>query len=469
MHDLNISLSVISKHKMGKLYKLPPEINNIKHLSHDSRKITADCWFICLKGNHSDGHAYIQAVLEQGVQYIIYEPLSTHLRPAGIQVADTNLFLAQLASWWRKHMQTKVIAVTGSNGKTSTKELLYFLLSKIFFTHKRSITKSPASFNNHFGLPFTLLNITQQTAFAVVEMGTNHPGEIRNLSKWSMPDYALITSIQKVHIGHFKDIEAIADEKSDILYGMKEVGHLVYPENIAFRSLIIKKAKQKNINVNEISENKLEISNVVYQEGGTFFEYNYKQYFLPLQGKHQFKNFVLVVGFLELLQKEKKISQDNILGALSELHTFKNASGRMEMFTKEKITICNDSYNANPSSFRAAIISLSEKFPRDQLMGAFGYMAELGSHEIEEHKILAKLAAEHLKVVSFFSTTTKLNEAFRAEWLQTRTDDEIFIDMNEDNNFSESADFLQKFIKKGDCILIKGSRLAQMEKILKKL
>ncbi len=467
MENLNIPLSVISKHKMGKLYKISSEVNSIKELSHDSRKIRSNCWFICLKGDNSDGHAYIQAVLEQGIRHIVYEPLRTNLRPSGIQVADTNLFLANIASWWREQMKAKVILITGSNGKTSTKELLYFLLSKIFSDQQNLVTKSLKSFNNHFGLSFTLLDITPETAFSVVEAGTNHPGEIRNLSEWAIPDYGLITSIQKGHIGYFKNIEAIADEKSDILYKMKVGGHIVYPEDIAFRNVITEKAKQRGVQIHEISESTLGIHNIVRGKEGTSFKYKHKQYFLPLQGEHQFKNFILVAGFLEVLQEKEKISQNNIFNALSELHIFKNAPGRMEIFEKKQIKICNDSYNANPSSFEAAIVSLSEQFSQNRLAGAFGYMAELGSHEAEEHKTLAKLATKHLKVVFFFSKKNKLNEVFRYEWLKTRSDGDIFVGINEESDFRKGANFLKKFTNKGDCILIKGSRSVQMEKILK--
>ncbi len=471
MKNLCIPLSIILKYNLGIPYKISPENKNINIIFHDSRKIIKDAWFICLKGNKSDGHKYIRHVLNEGVKYIIYEPSKTRLCPAGIQVLNTNLFLIKIASWWRSQMMAKIILITGSNGKTSTKELLHFILSKIFLnlSEKKIIIKNLKSFNNHFGLPFTLLEITPHTIFSVVEAGSNHPGEIKNLSQWASPNYSLITSIQKGHIGHFKNEEEIAHEKSDILCGMVEGSHLIYPNDILFKNLIIAKAKKKNINFHEISLEKIKITNIISKIGGTSFNYRSKQYFLPLLGEHQFKNLILVIGFLELLCKEKRISQANIHSALRHLHLFKNLSGRMEIYQKNKITICNDSYNANPSSFEAAILSLSKEFSKNKLLGAFGYMAELGSYEKSEHQNLARLAAKHFKAITFFSNTKIINEIFRNEWLRERSSNEIFVSSNDKEQLKKGLTFLKTLIKKGDCILIKGSRSTQMERIFEYL
>ena len=468
MKDVCIPLSVVKDQNWGILYKVSSE-KSMTNLFHDSRRIIQNEWFICLRGDDSNGHEYIQQVLDQGVKYIIYELSQTSLRPAGIQVSDTNLFLTNIASWWRKQMKSKIILITGSNGKTSTKELIYFLLSKAIsgLGKEKSIIKSPKSFNNHFGVPFTLLQITPNTIFSVIEAGTNHPGEIQGLSKCASPDYGIITSIQKSHIGHFEGAREIAHEKSDILCGINNKGNLLYLADIAFRDLIVNKAEQKGLDFREISINRLGITDVIYKYEGTSFQYKDQSYFFPLLGRHQFKNLVLAIGLLEILEKEKKISQDEISFALSELHHFNNAPGRMEIQKKNGIVICDDSYNANPSSFEAAITSLAQEFSKGRLLGAFGEMTELGSHSEKEHATLARLATKHLKAVAFFSKNKKINKIFRNEWLETRIDREIFVSTNENNALEQGAYFLWQTSPKGGCILVKASRSEKIERIIR--
>ena len=473
MKDICIPVSEVLKNCEAS----PHEISSggeIQNLFHDSRKMTArefneGDWFICLKGDRLNGHDYIQDVLDRGVRHLIYEPSQTNLRPAGLQVPDTNHFLARVARLWREKMTAKVAAVTGSNGKTSTKELLYFLLSHILDKNPtgRRVVKNEGSLNNHFGLPFTLLNIKKDSPFAIVELGTNHPGEIKELSEWASPDYGFITSIQKGHIGHFKDQQEIAEEKADITFGMKPKSHLFYHANSVFSSVIENKAQKKEVNLHQVSQMKSNIDRIDLKKNGTFFSYKGEPYFLPLLGEHQFRNLTLAISFLELLAQEKRIRSDEIHSALAQLRFFKNVSGRMELIQKKKITICNDSYNANPSSFEASIMSLSHEFRRNRLVGAFGHMGELGSHEIAEHRVLAELAAKHLKALAFFSPSLPVGEAFEEEWMFHRSKDEILIGIPQGADFQQGVAFLRSHLKEGDCLLIKGSRSTRMERLLR--
>ena len=470
MYELDIPISSLLPKVEDKACQIEADKESIRKLIHDSRKLEVvrsddKIWFICLTGKTKDGHEFVDELIQKGVHRFIYEKNKIRKPIPGLQVEDTNFFLAELASFWRRHCKPIVIAITGSNGKTSTKELLYFILRHIF--EPGCILKSKASFNNHFGVPFTLLEMNADTRYVVLELGSNYPGEIRFLSQTSAPNYGLITSIGLGHIGHFNTPIDIAEEKSDILAGMPLNSNLFFPENMNFSENISEKASQKEIHVNFSSLKRLGIQ--ILEEGiqGTKFSYGGENFILPAPGEHQMSNLCLILTFLERLEAEKLIDSSKILDALTQLKSFRGLKDRMNVISYRHFRICNDSYNANPSSFTVSIKTLAKNFSMEALLGVFGYMAELGDFELEEHKKLAGLTSNYFKAVVFLSPNRNVAQAFRDGWLEEkRKPEELFLSGIDEKDLAEAARFLHPFLSSESCVLIKGSRSAQTERIL---
>ncbi|MES0488456.1 MAG: UDP-N-acetylmuramoyl-tripeptide--D-alanyl-D-alanine ligase, partial [Leptospirales bacterium] len=291
-------------------------------LNHDSRNIERGQWFICLRGEAGDGHEYIVMAVEKGACGIIYESgndvsfLDPHVKT--IEVKDTTHFLGTLARRWRDLMNPVIIAITGSNGKTSTKEMVAFLLGHAY---PGKVFYSRGNWNNHFGLPFSLLNLRTEHEYAVIEVGTNHPGEIEYLAKIARPDYSIVTSVASGHIGNFGSVENISEEKSSIVEGM-DGGFLSMPETIAGRETFETKAAKHNVEVifSDQQLNKIPSGGV-----DTHFQYHDQEYILPLPGAHQFENFKLAVSILVKVG----LTQEVLMDAFSDLKTLSNVPGRL--------------------------------------------------------------------------------------------------------------------------------------------
>ena len=470
MYSLDIPISSLSE-LQARTCQIEKSKESIKKLLHDSRRIKTlnrpddQTWFICLKGEMNDGHEFVEELLQEGIERFIYEKDKTKKPVPGLQVNDTNLFFAQLASFWRYRLDPLVIAITGSNGKSGTKELLHFILSHIF--DPKNILKSKASFNNHFGVPFTLFEISQNTRYAILELGSSHPGEIKFLSEISAPNYGIITSIGLSHIGYFNSQENIAKEKSDILRGMPLDSNLFFPDDMDFSEYVYRKAYQRGITATMVSTKELGIKILEEDVKGTSFSYRGEYFKLPVPGKHQVRNLSLILALLEKFKEERKISSSEILAGLSYLEDFKGLESRMKMISHQPFQICNDSYNANPSSFKNSIEVLAKDFSPENLVGVFGYMAELGSFELDEHKKLSQLATKYFKAIVFLSPSQAINDAFQEIWLEEKREPkELFVSGTEEKDFKEGASFLHHFLTPESCVLIKGSRSAQTERIL---
>ena len=470
MYDLNIPISSLSEFFVD-TYQIKRNKETIQKLFHDSKRLKntnnldKNFWFICLKGEKHDGHKFVEELILKGVNRFIYEKARLKRPVPGLQVNDTNVFLAKLASLWRSQNNPLVVGITGSNGKTSTKELLFFILSNIF--DPRHVLKSKASYNNYFGVPFTMLEINQDTKYAILELGSNHPGEIKLLSKMSNPDHGLITSIGLSHIGYFHSKKNIAREKSDIIMGMSAGSDLFFPADMDFAGYVYKKARHRGIIPGMVSLEKLGIQISKSGLKGTSFSYKGKHFELPLLGEHQIKNLGLIIAFLEKLKEENKLLSSEITRALSSLQDFQGLNDRTKILPYSSFQICNDSYNANPSSFKNSIEILTKNFLFKNLFGAFGYMAELGSFELKEHKELARLAAKYFKAVAFFSPGKEVNMTFQDTWVkEKREPKELFVSGIQEKDVQRGALFLYRFLTPDSCLLIKGSRSIQIERIL---
>lgn len=450
----------------------------LRSLCVDSRKIQKGDWFICLKGENFDGHDFIDAAIASGAAGIIYEKGEVH--HPGIKVCDTTIFLGKIAALHRKIINPVVIAVTGSNGKTSVKELLSFLLEQ---TAPGQVCSSTGNFNNQFGVPYTLLSLEARHKFIVVEIGTNHPGEIAPLSVLAAPDYAIITSVSPGHIGNFGSLKSIIKEKSDIVSGMKPGAVLVVNADLSKDPTVQNKVAGRGISLVTPDDS---ISLVDHSDNGIEFSLEKEIYRYPVCGLHQFQNLRLACALLNELAKNSRAHIDtaSLKNALAQLKNYRPIKGRLQKISTAMYNVWDDTYNANPASFAEAIKFIAQITDGSPTFGAFGMMGELGDFTIEAHEELGRLTVEYGFTSVFFSADDeKIRNAFlrgrrsasqassqasvASQQLPPDEAPETMVAANTDQDIQYGFKYLLSKMKQGDHLLVKGSRSTRMERILK--
>ena len=465
MRNLNIAIDDLFKDDLNKMtLSGVPAGSIIQSLCVDSRKVQKGDWFLCLRGESFDGHDFIEMALSSGAVGIIYDRADLHCK--GIKVPDTTRFLGILGKHWRKKVNPIVIAVTGSNGKTSVKELLSFLLDKIA---PGKICQSSGNFNNQFGVPYTLLSLSPHHKYLVIEIGTNHPGEIAPLSDFALPDYAVITSVSPGHIGNFGSLESIVAEKSEVISGMKPNGILFVNSNLAQNPLVQSRAARQHIQIKSPDD-----SLVLSRSGDDGMELilNQETFHFPVCGHHQFQNLLLVYTLIKEIFPEGELLKN----ALRQLKGYRPIKGRLQKIKNDSYNVWDDTYNANPASFEEAVKFVSQFTPMSQVFGAFGMMGELGDFSEEAHEKLGEFTAESGFTSVFFSAPDeKIRKAFLKGWQKSSRNlskdpsagATIQWAGNSDEDIYSGYNYLLNQMRKGDHLLVKGSRSAKMERILK--
>lgn len=351
-----------------------------KYLKHpqictDTRNILPDCIFICLKGERFDGNQFAMQALDKGAAYVVTEDISLSNHPNCIVVDDCLKTLQDLAKYHREHLTIPIIGVTGTNGKTTTKELIAEVLSS-----KYKITYTQGNLNNHIGVPLTLLSIKPEDQLAVVEMGANHPGEIEFLCNIALPTFGVITNIGKAHIEGFGSVEEI-----------------IHTKKALYRAVIKNKGTLfVNINDNTL-RNGLTYDNVVfYAEGGEdnivnmspYLQINVAGHIIDthLTGSYNIYNFLAAAA----IGKHFDVGDEYIAQALS---CYMPTNHRSQINTIGSNTIISDYYNANPTSMEAAIRNLA-KLTHPHKHAILGDMRELGAISREEHQHIIALCDE---------------------------------------------------------------------------
>ena len=460
----------------------------ITGFSIDSRTLKAGEFFICLKGEKNDGHDYIKEAQAAGAGALLIEEsyLKSEIKlPSNITIfskKNTLKALQELAAFHRQRLEGVIIAITGSNGKTSSKEMLAGLLGTLL--GKEVIYATSGNLNNHIGLPLSLLRAKAQDSYVILEMGMNHAGEICFLSKLAKPHHAIITSIANAHREFFKDTEAIAQAKLEILEGMPDPlqSHLVYHALSPGTDLARKTAQAKGIQAHFFAlcssicngayeegygpkiENILEKSGYgdklqTTWEGIKFFwegqEIHCKNFFNPASASNLLACLCLL-SHLGFQPKElSEAAQDLGLESKQRFERIcKERSGR-----KAQLLI-DDSYNANPESFIAAIDALRQLLPNASLALCMGEMAELGEEAEEGHRKVADRAAragyDLLALVE-----GNFSEIIRQSYLNGQQDGKLV----QAPSSLELAKLLESSVELAnfDGILIKGSRAARMD------
>ncbi|MFH2137001.1 MAG: UDP-N-acetylmuramoyl-tripeptide--D-alanyl-D-alanine ligase [Candidatus Omnitrophota bacterium] len=455
-----ISIKEIIQAADGILIVGKPE-DIIKRISIDSRTLCEQDLFIAIKGDNFDGHDFISAALDKKAAGIIvsarwFRDNQNKLEKAEqtvIRVEDTTIALGKIAGFYRKKFNIPVIAVTGSNGKTTTKEMIFTVLSA-----KYKVLKSQSSFNNHIGVPLTLLQLTPEHQVAILEIGMNHKGEIRTLSGIVSPNIAVITNAAEAHMGFFNSVSEIAQAKCELLEKSDLLEKAII--NADSKELWETASKYRNniIGIGTKDNLKYWASNIKTVDNGVEFKLNNKYSVkLKILGEHNVGNALAAIAVADQLGIDMAVIID-------QLACFESASLRMQLIDIGNISVIADCYNANPQSMSAALKTIHGIKSRRRKIVVVGDMLELGKFSEQHHRRIGELVAEY-KVDLFISVGKEA--AFAAQGALAAG-----MDKNSVFNCSTSEDvynILSKQMKDKDLILFKGSRGMRLEKIISRL
>ncbi len=434
----------------------PDLFKSINNVSIDSRTIKKNSLFIAIKGEKLDGHNYIDKAVANGASAIlINEKNLRHLKDFDltiVTVKDTTIALGDIAKVWRRKLKTKIIGITGSAGKTTTKEILAVLLSSKF-----KVNKTKANYNNHIGVPLTLLSTYEKHDVLVAELGTNHFGEIPYTAEIAKPDFALITNIGDSHLEYFYDRKGVLKEKSALL---KETitnrGKIFINNDDTLLKNFGKSAKNKiTYAINEKADYKCSINN--YDKfGKPEIEIKSRQNSikikLPLSGEKNVANYIAAFA----IASELGVSKQQILKATNKIKSFDK---RLEIKNYKKFTIINDTYNANPDSMKSSLNLLTQIENRKRKIAILGDMFELGKGSKLKHIELAEIINE-LKIDEVYSIGSMMKH------LNKKLNGKIKVH----NHFSDRTvlkNLLSKIDLKNSLVLVKGSRGMKMEEFAK--
>ena len=344
----------------------------------DSRTVSSNCFFIALKGVNFNGNQFAASALLQGAKYAVVDEEGYYKGENYILVKDCLSTLQELASYHRKQLKIPFIAITGSNGKTTTKELIKSILSR-----KYKVLATKGNLNNHIGVPLTLLSITSDTEIAVIEMGANHMGEIALLCEFAQPDFGLITNIGRAHLGEFGSFENIVKAKTEMYSFIERTKGKIFINSI--NDLLMSYA----LNIEKITYGNREsdfcFCKISGNEPHANVEYENELIRSNLIGKYNFENIHAAICIGKYFKIDKKLIKEAI-------ETYVPSNNRSQTIQSKRNIILLDAYNANPSSMHAAIENFYEMAGENKWL-ILGDMYELGKYEIEEHKNILQLIA----------------------------------------------------------------------------
>ncbi|WP_087973010.1 UDP-N-acetylmuramoyl-tripeptide--D-alanyl-D-alanine ligase [Oceanobacillus rekensis] len=427
----------------------------IKSVTTDSRSVGNHSLFIPIIGEHFDGHHFAEKAIENGAIAVLWDKskqLPNTISPDFpiFFVDDTLIALQEMAAQYRKEINPIVIGITGSNGKTTTKDLTAAVMKTSYRTH---YTKG--NFNNHIGLPLTVLSMDRNTEVLILEMGMSNFGEIDVLTQIARPDYAMITNIGESHIEFLGSRQGIVKAKLEIVNGLKENGVLIIDGDEPLLHDI--EIKQKVIKNGFFKTNAHIVSNVSITPTGT--EFNLSDgltYEVPLLGRHHAKNasFALTVGNLLNIAPEKSnqaFKKLELTGMRFELIKGKNG-----------VSIINDAYNASPTSMKASIDVVKQMAGFKQKVLVLGDILELGNHSEALHREIAETVEPPITALFTYGEQAKLiSDEVKGKG-----------DITECIHFTskeELVNALHTYISKDSLILFKASRGLRFETIIEDL
>ncbi len=423
-------------------------------ITTDSRKVAKDNLFIPLIGEKFDGHDYIEQCFEAGASICLTQKEIPEIKNCcAVMVKDTSKALRDIAAWHRNKFDIPVVGITGSVGKTSTKDMVACVLAKMY-----EVLKTQGNFNNEIGLPLTLLNLEPGHEVAVIEMGMSGFGEISRLTAVAQPKVAVITNIGVSHIEKLGSQQGILKAKLEILEGLKPDGLVVLNGDdpllreqkgkLDFRTVFYGMDKAADYCAESYDS---------LGEEGTLFSvtinnslYKVK---VPVPGVHNVYNALAAIA----VGIEMKIPVEIIIDGIAE---YSPGNMRQNIISHKGMKIINDAYNASPQSMQAAINVLEELSAKSRGIAVLGDMLEMGAMSGELHYSVGEFIKQ--KKISYLITVGKESKNI-SEAVADSENNSIKL-YHFDNNY-DALNFLQSTVKQGDYILIKGSRGMKMEQI----
>ncbi|MFH0917844.1 MAG: UDP-N-acetylmuramoyl-tripeptide--D-alanyl-D-alanine ligase [Candidatus Omnitrophota bacterium] len=429
--------------------------NKVTGICTDSRSLKPQEAFLALRGNNFDGHDFVACALKLKTKCLIVQnvpQVSVPETTALIKVKDTKLALGDLARFQRNKFNLPVIAVTGSNGKTTTKEMIAWVLSA-----NARVLKNEGTKNNQIGLPQTLIQLTKKDSFAVVEIGTNHFGEVDYLAKIARPNIGVITNIGPSHLEFLKDLKGVAKEKTALLKSLAwpAIG-LLNADDQAFKGLIKAQARVQRIFSYGLDEKSdFRASAIKLKNGKLEFRVNSK-----------FNFRISSLGGYNIYNALPAIAVGRILGysysqIRARLAVFKFPKGRLNLVEVGGLRFIDDTYNSNPFSLNAALTALGASSCKGRKILIMGDMLELGKEKELLHRQIAWSITNTCDLLIAVGSLSRIT----AQEASQQGFKHIFCC----DNALQARDLLFKKVlpKASDLILVKGSRSMKMEEVLR--
>ena len=409
-------------------------------ISTDTRKIENNCMFVALKGENFDANTFAEEALAKGAKYVIVDNPTYATSDKTIFVVDSLTALQQLATYHREYLKIPIVALTGSNGKTTTKELIQVVLAKKF---KTKATKG--NLNNHIGVPLTLLSFSKETEIGIVEMGANHQKEIEFLCEIAKPDYGYITNFGKAHLEGFGGIEGVIKGKSEMYTYLKANSKTVFvnlddaiqnDKTIDFNRITFsQKDTSANVFINEISANPFVKIKTLTTE--------INSHLIGLYNTNNINVAITIGNYFGVSTSDIKVA----------IESYIPENNRSQLINKDSYEIILDAYNANPSSMKVALENFIQ-LDNTNKIAILGDMYELGEESLAEHKY----------IVDFLTKNSSFECYFIGKY--------FFENKSENSNFHfyESFEMFSNSLRntnwKDKTILIKGSRGMALERTL---
>ncbi len=429
----------------------------------DSRKVTPGCLFVAIKGEKFDAHDFLDDVVKQGAAAIVVQHVAGTLAIPALVVPDTRIALGEIAYYWRSQFSVPLIAVTGSNGKTTVKEMIASVLAANYGSDFSLATKG--NLNNDIGVPQTLFRLREQHRAAVLELGMNHPGEIAHLAAIARPTVGLVNNAQREHQEFMQSVEAVAKENGAVLTGLPDDGVAVFPAHDHYSDLWHGYAGKRKIITFGIDDGNLKAdisgtfvatdvgSRVAVRIAGAMDGQQTLAFTLSIAGRHNVLNALAAVAACRAVG----CTNDAIVRGLEE---FQAVSGRMQKKRSSgSAIIIDDTYNANPDSVRAAIDVLAQASGEKILV--LGDMGEVGADGPSYHMEIGRYARQ--KKIDLLMTLGPLARHSTLAFGTEAGDGHCAMHFDQIDALLEK---LNEKIPAAATILVKGSRFMKMERVV---
>jgi UDP-N-acetylmuramoyl-tripeptide--D-alanyl-D-alanine ligase len=428
----------------------------VEGVSIDTRKDCMNKLFFALKGENGDGHQYLKEAINGGAGGLVVSSEMSYEAPGKIdsipifEVPDTLAGLQTLAKAYSRRVDPRIVAITGSTGKTSTKNMIATMVRSKYKSYS-----TPGNMNNHIGLPLTVLGMEGGEDLLVVEMGANHKGEIGRLCEICKPQIGVITNVGRSHLEYFGSLEGVAFAKAELMEALPEDGTAVLPADDQFFEFFKQRTEAEVVTFGYSEEADWNIENVTtFKDGGYTFNLRGNEMRISTAGKHQILNVAAAVATSASL----KINMSEVVSAVSE---YRLDECRGALFDIGGIIFMNDSYNSNPESLRAAVDGFMELPVEGKRWFVLGDMLELGQHSAELHREAGEYCGR-VGVEGIVTLGEKTVELSRSAAVQRKAPPNIshFMDVE------KLSLYLNSFLQPGDAVLVKGSRGIRMERVL---